>query len=51
MHLGCVNLGLTMDEALAAATINSAASLGLSSEVGSLEVGKMADFVILKQAK
>ena len=51
MHLACVNLGLTMDEALAAATINSAASLGLSYEVGSIEVGKKADFIILKQEK
>ena len=47
MHLACVNLHLTMPEALAAATINAAASLGLSHTHGSLEVGKNGDMVLL----
>ncbi|XP_043246650.1 probable imidazolonepropionase [Amphibalanus amphitrite] len=47
MHLACVTLGLTMQEALAAATINSAASLGRGDTHGSLEVGKQADMVVL----
>ena len=33
-------------EALTAATINAAYSLGLGDEVGSLEAGKQADFLI-----
>jgi imidazolonepropionase len=34
-------------EALSAATLNAACSLGLGSEIGSLEVGKQADVVVL----
>ena len=47
MHLACVNMALTMEESLVAATINAAASLGLSGECGSLERGKRADMLIL----
>eukprot|EP01127_Copromyxa_protea_P014383 TRINITY_DN3997_c0_g1_i1.p1 TRINITY_DN3997_c0_g1~~TRINITY_DN3997_c0_g1_i1.p1 ORF type:complete len:423 (-),score=102.30 TRINITY_DN3997_c0_g1_i1:56-1324(-) len=47
MNLACVNMGLTMEEALVAATINSAASIGKSKEYGSLEPGKFADFFVL----
>ena len=36
-----------MEEALAAATINAAAALGLSDRCGSLEKNKMADILIL----
>ena len=38
---------LTVSEALKCLTINGAASLGLESERGSIEVGKYADFVVL----
>ena len=38
MHLACVNLRLSLNEALAAATINSAHSLGRSRTHGSIEV-------------
>jgi imidazolonepropionase len=38
--------GLTPAEALTAATINAAWSLGLGGRVGSLESGKQADFLI-----
>jgi len=51
MHLACVNLRLSLSEALAAATINSAHSLGRSSTHGSIEVGKVADLIILNEKK
>ncbi len=44
--LACRYEGLTPAEAIAAATINAAASLGVASEVGSLESGKLADIAI-----
>jgi len=47
MHLACVNLRMTMSEALSAATINAAASLGRARTHGSLEVGKQADLLLL----
>ena len=43
----CLDAGLTVDETLTAMTLNGAASLGLAGEVGSLEVGKRADLVLL----
>jgi imidazolonepropionase len=46
MSLACLQMGLAPAEALTAATINAAYSLGLGSEIGSLEVGKQADFLI-----
>ncbi|KAL9959748.1 hypothetical protein ACROYT_G033103 [Oculina patagonica] len=47
MHLACVNLRMTMEESLAAATINAAASLGRSHTHGSLEPGKVADMLVI----
>jgi imidazolonepropionase len=46
MSLACLQMGLTPAEALTAATINAAWSLGLGNRVGSLETGKQADFLI-----
>jgi imidazolonepropionase len=43
----CLDSGLTVEETLTAITLNAAASLRLASEVGSLEVGKSADVVLL----
>lgn len=40
------SLGLTPAQALAASTINSAHAIGVADKVGSLEAGKVADFVI-----
>jgi imidazolonepropionase len=51
MALGCFSMGLSLEEALAAATINPAFSLDLHTRVGSLEVGKQADLVVLRSAR
>jgi len=47
MNMACVNMGMKLEEALVAATINSAYSLGVSDDYGSLEIGKVGDCVIL----
>jgi imidazolonepropionase len=46
LSLASTHLKMTPAEALAAATVNAAYSLGRGDEVGSLEEGKRADFVI-----
>jgi imidazolonepropionase len=45
--IGCSMYGLTPAEALAAATVNAAAALGLAGNRGTLAVGAPADLVIL----
>ena len=47
MPLACFGMGLTLEEALVAATVNAAAALGRHDRVGSLEAGKQLDAVIL----
>ena len=47
MSLACVDLRLSINEALVASTINSAFALGVEEKKGSIEVGKSADFVII----
>jgi imidazolonepropionase len=48
MALACRGMKLTPAEALAGATINAAHSVGRGAEIGSLEVGKQADVVLLR---
>lgn len=45
--LACRQLKMTPAEAISAATINAAYAVGRGNEVGSIEVGKKADIVIL----
>jgi len=47
MHLACIICQMSLEEAVSAATINSAASLGLASTHGSLEIGKFGDLVMV----
>ncbi|WP_334139094.1 imidazolonepropionase [Thermovirga lienii] len=45
--LAVLNMDMTVEEALVASTLNAAYSIGLNHKVGSLEVGKQADFLLL----
>ncbi len=47
--LGGDEAKMSLDQALRAHTIDSAYGMGLDSEIGSLEVGKKADLVVLSQ--
>jgi imidazolonepropionase len=47
MTLACFGMGLTFEEALAAATINGAVSLDRQDRAGSLEPGKQFDAVLI----
>ncbi|MFI5387111.1 MAG: imidazolonepropionase [Fimbriimonadales bacterium] len=46
VNLACTQMRMTPAEAITAATLNAAYSLNLGSQIGSLEPGKRADFVI-----
>jgi imidazolonepropionase len=46
LSLACLQMRLSPAEALTAATLNAAWSLGLGQRIGSLEAGKEADFLI-----
>ena len=45
--LAVFELGLSIEESLTAVTLNAACALGLGEEIGSVEVGKRADLVLL----
>lgn len=51
MTVACFGMGLSLEEALTAATVNAACSLDLEGRVGSLEVGKQADLLILRSPR
>lgn len=46
LSLSVINMKMTAEEALTASTLNAAHALGMSSFIGSLELGKQADFVV-----
>ena len=51
MAVGCFAAGLSLEEAITAATINAAYSLDVHGDVGSLETGKRADLVVLRSPR
>ena len=48
VSLACIKMRLQPAEALNAATLNGAYAMGLSSDYGSIAVGKVANFVVTK---
>ena len=46
MSLAAHKMDMTIEEIINGVTINAAAALGISSRVGSIELGKKADMVI-----
>ena len=46
--LAVLNMDLTVEEALTAATLNAAYALGIADRVGSLDKSKQADFLLLE---
>jgi imidazolonepropionase len=51
MALACFGMGVSLEEALCCVTLNAACSLDLDADVGSLEVGKRADLLILRSPR
>ena len=47
MQLATLQMKMTVEESLTAATLNGAASLRIAQETGSIEIGKRADLVLL----
>lgn len=46
--LACIYMNMSAEEALTAYTLNGAAALNMADEIGSIEIGKRADLLILK---
>ena len=51
MAVGCFAMGLSLEEALTATTTNAAFSLDRHEQIGSIEVGKQADLVVLRSSR
>ncbi len=49
LQLATLVMGLTVEEALTAATLNAAAAIGRAGELGTLEEGKRADLAVLRE--
>lgn len=49
VSIGCIQYKMTPEEAINAATINSAYAMDLSNEVGSIAIGKKANLIITKE--
>ena len=49
ISLACIKLKMTPEEALNAATINSAYAMGIEKELGSIDIGKKANLFITKK--
>jgi imidazolonepropionase len=47
LNLACYKLKMTHEEAITASTINSAYAIDMGNEVGSLEIGKKADILVI----
>lgn len=45
--LACIYMGMTAEETLTALTLNGAAAIGRADRIGSIEVGKAGDLVVL----
>lgn len=48
MSLGCINYKMLPEEVINATTLNSAYAMGVEEEVGSIAIGKLANFYITK---
>ncbi len=48
VSLGSIKMQMTPEEALCAATLNGAAAMELSEDLGSIEIGKKANLIITK---
>ncbi len=46
MSLAAIKMNMTIEEIISATTLNSANALDISDEVGSIEIGKSADFAV-----
>ena len=51
MNLAAVQMKMTLNEALVAATLNAAAALDKADKFGSIEIGKSGDFVVVDAPK
>ncbi len=51
LSMACTQMQMTVEEALTAATLNGAAAVDVAETLGSLEVGKAANFLILDVAQ
>jgi len=50
ISMACTSFRMTPEEALAGVTLHAARALGMADDLGSLEVGKLADFVVWDMA-